>query len=289
MDAVAFLGLGLLGLPAAWRLCRAGKYILYVWNRTPEKAQLMRPLGMQVCETAAEAVQHGDFVILMLADAQAIEEVLFGQVGAEALAGKTVIQMGTIGPDESREFQRRLPGARYIEAPVMGSVPQADAGELVVMVGCEPEELDHVRPLLEILGPVYRIGPVGAAATMKLALNHLIAAHVTAFSASLALVRQARLDVDLFMEILKRTNLYAPMFDKKLTLMKARRYDRPHFQTKHLLKDARLFRTAASAAGTRTTTVDAIVSVLEEAVAQGFQDLDYASVFEVVARGPTTR
>lgn len=285
METVGFLGIGLLGRPMATRLAVSGRKVV-VWNRTAEKAERLRGFGVDVRSDPAEVFQAVDTVILMLADAQAIEEVLFGCVGAGLLERKTVIQMGTIGPDESIAFRDRIADAagRYIEAPVMGSIPQAEAGELIVMVGCEPEALEDVEALLRTFGPVFRIGPVGTAATLKLSLNHLIAAHVTALACSLATVRRAGLDPDVFLDILRRTNLYAPMHDKKAVLMRARRYDSPHFPTKHLLKDIRLFRQTAMKAQVHVRTIDGILEVLREAVDSWLGDLDYASVYEVVDR-----
>lgn len=285
MEAVGFIGTGLLGTPMAARLARAGRRVV-AWNRTASKAEALRASGVDVRGGPDEVFEAADTVLLMLADAAAIEEVLFGRVGAARLRGKRVVQMGTIGPGESVAFRERITGSggRYVEAPVMGSIPQAEAGELIVLVGCEPDEMEDVRPILRDFGPVHRIGPVGAAATLKLALNHLIAAHATAIAGSLALVRRAGLDGDLFMDILRRTNLYAPMHDKKAPLMRQRSYDHPHFPTRHLLKDARLFRDTAREAGVEVCAVDGIVEVLRQAVEAGFADLDYASVYEVVDR-----
>lgn len=283
MDRVGFIGTGLLGGPMATRLAGSARQVL-VWNRTASKAERLRGAGVVVCQSPAKVFEAADRVLLMLSDAAAIQEVLFERVRGGRLNGKVVVQMGTIGPRESVAFRDRLQeaGARYVEAPVMGSIPQAEAGELIVMVGCEPHELDPLQDVLGVFGPVVRIGGVGAAATLKLALNHLIAAHAAALAGSLGLVQRSGLDADLFLAILRRTNLHAPMFDKKAPLMRGRRYDHPHFPTKHLLKDARLFLEAAVEAGIHVPAADGVVEVLREAVDSGLGDLDYASVYEVV-------
>lgn len=283
MHAVGFIGTGLLGAPMAERLAESGRKVV-AWNRTLRKAEPLREAGVEVAADPARVFEAADPVLLMLADAAAIEDVLFQRVGADRLAGKTVVQMGTIGPRESLAFRDRLQeaGARWVEAPVMGSIPEAEAGQLTVMVGCEPSEMDALAPILDVFGPVYRIGAVGSAATLKLALNHLIAAHATAFSASLAVVRRGGLDPSLFMTILRRTNLHAPLFDKKLPRMRARRYDAPHFPAKHLLKDARLFRETAAEAGVPVHAVDGVLTLLRQAVDSGLGDLDYAAVYEAL-------
>lgn len=283
MNPIGFLGTGLLGRPMVERLARAGKKVV-AWNRTTEKLCGLDTLGVESGLSPRTVIEAAPVTILMLADGNAIEEVLFRQVGGKALHGKNIIQMGTIGPWESIKFKERLAafGGRYVEAPVMGSIPQAELGELIVMVGCETDELATFSELLAIFGPVVRVGRVGDAATLKLALNHLIAAHVTAISASLGLVRGAGLSEEIFMDVLRKTNLYAPMFDKKVPLMRDGKYESPHFTTKNLLKDASLFEEAAKKVGVATKIVERIVETLKIAVHRGLGDVDYAAVYEVI-------
>ena len=265
----------------AARLLRCG-VSLAAWNRTREKAEALRPLGAKVCATPAEVFAETDGAILMLADARAIEAVLF-EPGVP-LANRTVVQMGTIGPDQSVQVRDHVlqAGGRYLEAPVMGSIPQAEAGELIVMVGADEPLDERWRDLLSKLGPVVEVGAVGSAATLKLALNHLIGVHSAAFATSLGLVRRAGVEVDLFMQVLRRTNLYAPVFDKKLPSMLAREFQNPHFPTRLLRKDLQLFCDAAERHGVRPVVATAVVRLLEEAVQAGLADCDYAALCEVV-------
>lgn len=279
--AIGFLGTGLLGFPMAERLVR-GDYQVHAWNRTLEKAEPLAQVGVDVCETASDAVSKAQIVVLMLSDAQAIEEVLFDRVGTTKFAGRTIVQMGTIGPDESQRFAHDLgiAGCVYLEAPVMGSIPEARAGKLIVMCGGEEEVYRRLLPLFETFGPDPRyVGPVGSAATLKLALNHLIAAHIAAFSQSFGLVRRSGGSVDLFMDVLRRTSLYAPVFDKKLPLMLRREFADTHFPTKHLLKDVRLFERAAGHLGLRTDLSETLVSLLRRSLELGTGEMDYSSLY----------
>ena len=114
--------------------------------------------------SVADAVAAADVVLLMLADAAAIQAALLPAGAAAALAGKTVLQMGTIGPDDSREIAAIVgaAGGTYLEAPVLGSQPEAAKGTLLVMIGCEGEaEASRAWPVLTALGEApLRVGEV---------------------------------------------------------------------------------------------------------------------------------
>jgi 3-hydroxyisobutyrate dehydrogenase len=136
---------------------------------------------------------------------------------APHLAGRTIIQMGTIRPEESVQIDAAIQaaGGDYFEAPVLGSIPQAQQAELIVMVGGSTEQFTQWRDLLAAFGPEPRhIGPLGKAAAVKLALNQLIGALTGAFSLSLGMVQRHGIDVETFMSILRSSALYAPTFDK---------------------------------------------------------------------------
>ena len=126
------------------------------------------------------------------------------------------------------------------------------------------------------------VGPIGRAAALKLALNQLIAAHVTAFSLSLGLIQRSGVEVETFMNVLRQSTLMAPMFEKKLPRLLTRDYAHPNFSTRHLLKDVELCLNAARDVNVVTPVLAGIRGVLEEAVGQGLQDVDYSSVFEAV-------
>ena len=140
---VAFIGTGLMGRPMAERLLGAG-YQVSVFNRSREKAESLRSAGAEISPSVAEAVQSANCLILMLADAAAIRQVIFDSRPRPELKGRTVIQMSTISPSESIAFQEevRVQGGDYLEAPVLGSIPEASAGNLLVMVGGSKIQFD---------------------------------------------------------------------------------------------------------------------------------------------------
>ena len=280
---VAFLGTGLMGRPMIRRLVQAGHPVV-AWNRTAEKAAPLRELGVRVAATAADAVTRAQVVVLMLTDAAAIRAVLLTDEVRGLLAGRSVIQMGTIAPSESRALAQDVAdlGGEYLEAPVLGSIPEAEAGTLIVMAGAAEPALARWRGLLAAFGEVVHAGEVGQGAALKLAMNQLIAAETAAFALSLALAEREGVPVETFMEVLRASALYAPTFDKKLERMLAHRYGDPNFPTRHLLKDVELFLSEAERLGLDAGPLAGVRALLRRAIDQGHADDDYSSLREAV-------
>jgi 3-hydroxyisobutyrate dehydrogenase-like beta-hydroxyacid dehydrogenase len=280
---IAFLGTGLMGAPMARRLAAAG-HAVRAWNRTATKARALEGPGIAVAGTAEEACAGAGAVVTMLTDGRALGEVL-GRPGLRLpLEGRTLVQMSTIAPEESREAAQRVAaaGGRYLEAPVLGSIPQAEAAELRIMVGGDADLYGELEPALAAMGRPRHVGAVGQAAALKLAFNHLIGAQTAAFALSLGLVRRAGLDREDFLEILRASPLHAATFEVKLDSMVRRDFAAARFPAKHLLKDLRLVEQTSSALGLRTPVVEALVGVLEATVAHGHAEHDYASLYEEI-------
>jgi 3-hydroxyisobutyrate dehydrogenase len=281
---IALLGTGLMGRPMAERLAASG-YAVVAYNRTQAKAEELRHAGITLLDRPEDAIRAADCVVLMLADAHAIRSVLLSEHARNNLAGRAIIQMGTIGPRESQSLHQEIlaNGGDYLEAPVLGSIAEVRAGSLIVMVGATREQFRRWSDLLRCFGPEPRlIGPVGHAAALKLALNHLIAAHIAAFSLSLGVIQREGISVDTFMAILRESALHAPVFDKKLSRLLARDYGNPNFSTGHLLKDVELFLQEARSQGLETSSLDGLPRLLNKALAQGLADQDYSAVYNAV-------
>ncbi|XGV86829.1 MAG: NAD(P)-dependent oxidoreductase [Limnothrix sp. BL-A-16] len=286
MTVVAVLGMGLMGRAAAGRLAATGEDVV-AWNRSPEALELLQGIDrLNTTTDLAAAIAPADRVVLWLADGAAIRSVLLEGAIGSLLVDKTVVQMGTIAPEESRAIGTELTawGCDYYEAPVLGSIPELSAGKLLLMVGATPAQFERDRAWLQTFGPEpLLVGPVGSAAALKLAMNQLIGSLTTAFAASLALVQREGIAVETFLQILRPSALYAPTFDKKLQRMLDRDFDRPNFPTKHLLKDLDLFAQAAGAQGIDTAPVQAVRAVVERAIALGLGNTDYSALFAAIA------
>lgn len=278
---IGLMGTGLMGLPMAQRLLDASVPLI-VYNRTVSKLKPLEEAGVAIAPLPEVLLRVSTCVILMLTNAEAIREVLFSEKCRPELAGKTVIQMGTIAPAESRSLQEeiRALGGDYLEAPVLGSIPEAQSGKLLVMVGSSPEQFEQWQDLLQHFGthPI-RVGDVGSAAALKLALNQLISSLTAAFGTSLEFVLRQGVEVETFMQILRGSALYAPTFDKKLQRMVDEDYSNPNFPTKHLLKDTNLFIQAAEAIELDTCVPSAVQQILTRAIAMGLADADYSALF----------
>jgi len=281
---ISVVGTGLLGSAIVERFLDLAIEVT-VYNRTKEKTDPLLRRGATIARSAAEAIQAAPCTILMLSDARAIQEVVFASGGRLNLQQKTIIQMGTIAPAESfrfgQEVQTRL-GA-YLEAPVLGSIAEARSGKLIVMVGGSEELFERWNPILQCLGPEpIRVGPLGQAAVLKLALNQLIASHITAFSLSLGMIQRSGGDVDIFMRVLRQSALMTPMFDKKLHKMLDHDYSNPNFPIEHLLKDVTLCLKTAKGAHLEIGTLQSMQTLFKKAVAQSLPNQDYSTVFESI-------
>jgi 3-hydroxyisobutyrate dehydrogenase-like beta-hydroxyacid dehydrogenase len=282
MSDVGLLGTGLMGVPMGEALMRAG-YTLRVYNRTRERAQPLLDAGAQWCDSPAQVLADSEVIVLMLSDQSAIEATLLTGEARAGLSGRTVIQMGTIAPRDSRAVRDAVvqAGGEYLEAPVLGSIPEARYSKLLVMVGADtPEQYERWRELFAAFGPnPVHVGAVGQAAALKLAFNQLIASLTTAFSLSLALVRREGVSVDLFMDMLRESALYAPTFDKKLTRMLEADFSNPNFPVRHMLKDVHLVALAAREAGLDASFLEPVRENLKRVMAEGHGDEDYSALY----------
>ncbi len=296
---IGVVGTGLMGAPMALRLLSSGHKV-WIYNRTPERMKSVALAGAAVCRTPLELAQAVEAVIVMVTDGAAVRSLLaaMGASVREAspagnrpspLQDLTLIQMSTIASDESQDLSQIVAqaGGTYLEAPVLGSIPEAKNGRLIIMVGAEADTYERWQPLLKCLGSeLYHVGPVGSAAALKLAINQLIGSLTAAFAQSLGLVQAAGIDVATFMAVVRQSALYAPTFDKKLHRMQTRQFADPNFPSKHLLKDMGLFVAAAEAAGLAVFPAESVRQLVEQAVEAGFADDDYAALFNIVSPLP---
>jgi len=284
---VGIIGTGLMGSPMALKLQASG-YQVTAYNRTPEKVKPLAEQGVKIASSPLEVLESSDCTLLMLTNAEAIAEVILNPTTQSGLEGHTIIQMGTIAPTETKTLdqQIRQAGGTYLEAPVLGSIPEVKKGTLLVMVGASEADFQTWLPLLQTFGPEpLHLGPVGSAATVKLAMNQLIASLTTAFALSLHLIQKEGIDTEAFMQLVRQSALYAPTFDKKLQRMLDRQYSNPNFPVKHLLKDTRLFLQTARELGLDASLLEGIGKVLEKSGDRGHFDDDYSALFEGIALG----
>lgn len=286
---VAFLGLGQMGTPMARRLLGAG-HELTVWNRTPGRAEPFAQEGARVARSPAEAAGDIDVVVTMVSTPEAVEEVLFGSDGAAGglRAPQTLVQMSTIGPVAEERIRDRMPdGIDAIDAPVLGSVPQATAGTLRIFVGAGDEPLARVREILAPMGTLIHLGPPGAGASMKLVANSTIGAAISAVGEALALSDALGLRRDQVLEILSDSPV-GPTVSGKRANIEAHSYP-PNFKLRHAAKDMRLVTDQAERKALELRIAQAAAAWLGRAEDEGHGDEDYSAAVETIAPDASSR
>lgn len=284
---IGIAGIGLMGSAFVERLCAQG-HMVRVFNRTKSNIKGLIDSGIEACDSVENLIELSDTIILMLSDADAIIELLHIDEPAEQRAqwqGKTLLQMATISPEQSRKIGRAVTsrGAGYLEAPVLGSIPEAIDGTLIIMAAGDKKLFDDNLPLLKVLGndPRY-IGEIGTAAALKLSMNQLIASLTAGFSLSLGYAIKNGVDTTLFMDTVRESALYAKTYDKKLDKYLSRDFGTANFSTRHLLKDIRLFIEDARAAGLDTDALEGIERITNQSVEDGLALMDYSSIFQTI-------
>lgn len=247
MSEIAVLGSGRMGTAIGRRLLATGHRVT-VWNRTQTKAEALASAGAEIATTPPEAVAKADLVIVTLTDAAAVQDALFdfsdGSTVAALRPSTVVVQMSTIGPDETRGVAARLPRpVAYLDAPVAGSVDAAAAGTLTIFAGGADAAVDLAEPVLRDLGTLRRCGPVGAAAALKLVVNVAMITALGALHDSLAVAESVGVDRAVALDVLAAGPLGGAV--------KRARATGPSFAVSMAAKDARLalrdVRTAAIA------------------------------------------
>ncbi len=284
---LGIIGIGQMGRAFVERLRLQG-FTFHVYNRTRDNIGGLEDTGVIVCSTAEELIGSCNTIILMVSDAQAIREVLkLDQPGVKSsgLQDKTILQMATIAPGQSVAISKAVIscGGRYLEAPVLGSIPEAKAGTLIIMAGGPKDVFEDSLPVLQALGTAPRyVGETGSAAALKLAMNQLIAALTAGFSLSLGYAISHGVDTDLFMDTVRDSALYAKTYDKKLEKYLSRDFGKANFSTRHLLKDIRLFIEDAQAADLNTAALQGIEQITSQTVEEGFDVMDYSSIYRTI-------
>ena len=207
---IGVAGVGRMGGAIAAHLIDVGHDVT-VWNRTPDKAKLLAEAGAKVAATPAELATQAEAIVTILTNRDALADVYDGPQGllsADA-KGKLFIEMSTVQPhDESALAEKvRAKGGAFVECPVGGTVGPARQGRLLGVAGATKEDFGKTKPLLDqMCRRVELVGPVGAGASMKLALNLPLLVYYQALAEAYVLCRHLNLDNAWLMEFLSETS-----------------------------------------------------------------------------------
>ncbi len=194
---IGFIGLGIMGTPMAGHLIKAG-HQLFVYTRGKIPAEIADSRATQ-CVDAKGVAQRADIIILMVPDTPDVGEALFGETGvAKGLsAGKTVVDMSSISPVETKEFAKRIEalGCDYLDAPVSGGDVGAKNAALSIMVGGKPEVFERIQPVFEVMGKnITLVGASGDGQTCKVANQIVVALTINAVAEGLLFAAKAGAD-----------------------------------------------------------------------------------------------
>jgi 3-hydroxyisobutyrate dehydrogenase-like beta-hydroxyacid dehydrogenase len=284
---VGLIGLGRMGAAMAESLLRAGHEVT-VYNRTPGKAQGLIELGAQRAIRVADAC-HGDAVITMLADDDAVEEVVFGAGGVlQNLRQSTIhVSMSTISValGERLADVHATAGHRFVSAPVFGRPDAAAMGKLFIIAAGEPDVLDACTPLFDAMGQkTVRIDEVPQAANLvKLSGNFLTASILEALGEAMALVRKAGIDPHRYYELLTSTLFTGPLFTNYGGLIANQRYQPAGFAAPLGEKDMRLALAAAETLRVPMPLASLVHDRLQTLIARGGEQLDWSGIGQLAA------
>jgi 3-hydroxyisobutyrate dehydrogenase len=242
MAKIAFIGLGRMGHGMAGRYL-AGGFSVSVWNRSSRKAEDLLARGARWAVSPAEAADGADAVVTMVADDEASRAVWLGRDGAgvTAKAGALAIECSTISYRHALDLARELRGRglTYIDSPVTGLPDAAASGQLTLLVGAEPADLERARPyLLPLSTTIRHFGAVGSGTVYKLVNNLMGAIQIAGLAEGLAIAEQAGLDMELVLEAVEAGVAASPRVIRHSRRMVARHFEGATFSAALRHKDA---------------------------------------------------
>ena len=275
---VGIAGVGRMGAAIAAHLMEVGHEVT-VWNRSPDKIKPLADAGAKVAKTPAELASGVEAIITILTNSEAMTDVYEGQSGLLAgdVKGKLVIEMSTVQPHEEVALAEkvRAKGATFVECPVGGTVGPARQGKLLGVAGGTKEDFARAKPLLEqMCRRVEHVGPVGAGASMKLALNLPLMVYYQALGEALVLCSHLGLDNKWLMEFLSDTS-GAPTVLKTRGAVIATALDSKdtgvaNFDIDLIRKDMRTMLAEAEKRGGKLPVVAQTLAVYDEAAKDGW-------------------
>jgi 3-hydroxyisobutyrate dehydrogenase-like beta-hydroxyacid dehydrogenase len=287
MTAIGFVGLGAMGGRIAGRLLAAGHEV-YGTNRTAGRAAPLIERGLAWRDTPREIAETADVVFSMVTNDDALGAVAAGPQGLlEGLtAGKVWVDMSTVSPATSVALAERVRGlgAAMLDAPVSGSVHEAEDGRLTIMVGGDDEAFAQVEPLLRELGPIVRhIGPNGQGLRLKLALNISLAAQMLAFSEGVNLAEHGGIERELAAEVIAESAVGSPFLRGRAPLV-LDLPDEAWFTVELAHKDIRLALATGRADEIPLPSAALADTWFSRATSLGYGRRDVASLFETLVR-----
>ncbi len=283
---VGFIGLGMMGSAMAERL-QDHSYHLVVHTRTRGHAESVLQRGAEWLESPRHVAGSASIVFSMLSTSEVLEEVAVGQSGilAGCSKGSLHVDCSTVSPAVTKHLAERYreKGCHFVHCPVLGSVPQAREGSLLLFAGGPSEALAILEPFLPVLGKrSWKFDSADQASSTKLVCNLFIAGMIVTLGQGLLLAGRSGVDQKTILDILSESALNTPMYQGKGASILAENFT-PRFFAEHMLKDVNLMLDAAASVGAVLPAIETARTLYEKAVQLGMGKEDYSVVWKVLA------
>jgi 3-hydroxyisobutyrate dehydrogenase-like beta-hydroxyacid dehydrogenase len=287
LPKVGWIGLGIMGSRMAANLRGAG-FEVCVWNRTRATAEdWAAEHGAEVFATPRELAGSVDVLFSMVVDGEQVSSVLLDSEDAAvhgAREGLLCVDMSTIAPADTRRIGAALAehGVRFMDAPVTGSSPKAEAGTLTIIVGGEASDLEVVSPAFDAMGALtVHVGELGQGEMLKVINNAMAAINTAVVAEALLVAKRTGVSLDAFEQVVAAGSGGSAMLELKSGPMRAHDYS-TLFKLEHMLKDVRLCIEAAQAAGVPFPSAGYVRELLTASAGRGHGDADFAAVIEAI-------
>jgi len=269
---IGYIGVGLMGRPMVERLLDSD-HAVTVWNRSRDKLNPVVERGAVAAETPAQLAAECDFVFLCLMNAEAVEAVVFGLDGvAQASEPKILVDFSTLHPETSRQFASRLKNANgmgWVDAPVSGGVPGAEAGTLAIMAGGEEADIETVRPVvMNLCSRFTRMGGAGAGQSTKMCNQIISGCTMAVVAEAVSFALKSGVDATRLTEALSGGFADSIPFRLFAPRMAAQDYSNPLGATNTMIKDLDVVENIAEGVDATLPMTSSALSIMR-AVAEG--------------------
>ena len=285
MKKIGFIGIGLMGLPMAKNILKSG-YKLIAFNRSPNKADLLKEFGAEIAKSLGELVNNSDVIITMLTDDKAVDEVMNNQNFVENLkSGKILIDMSSVKPITAKKHANslKLKHINYLDAPVSGGTIGAEEATLAIMIGGDQNVFNEVKDLLKTMGNPTLVGPVGSGQVSKLANQIIVGLTIGAVAEAVILCEKAGAD-----PIKMISALSGGWADSKVLQTHGKRMINKDFtpkgKTSTHLKDMNNILECANNFNTHLPISNLVKEMYKNLVENGYGNDDHSSLYKEIER-----
>ena len=284
---IGIVGTGMLGEAVGLHLLDVG-YKITVFNRSKEKTEKLENKGAFVVDSPKNVAENSELVIMVVKDANAVKDVVFGDCGilAGRHEGMCIADMSTINPNSTREISKKVTedGIDYMEIPVMGGPNVAINGKLVIMASGKREVFERFKTIFESIADqsIY-LGDTGTAHSIKLAMNLQIAMLALSLSEGITLTKKAGFDPEIFLKVLNSTYFKTGMSEGKAHKM-INDSVKPTFTLANLKKDLDTINDAAESFDVELPMAKIARKIYADATDAGFGDIDYTGIISYIRK-----